>query len=85
MTNERKRGQLVLTRTEGERVIIDDGRIIVTVVMIGRGKVRLGFQAHESVPIYREEIYNLIVAERAQHGKGQQAKTRQDQEENKTK
>jgi carbon storage regulator len=47
---------LLLTRKEGERVMI--GRdIVVQVCDIAGGKVRLLFTAPDSVPIYREEIY----------------------------
>ncbi len=46
---------LVLTRKIGERILIDGG-ISITVVDIGRGRVRLGFKAPKSVNILREEI-----------------------------
>jgi carbon storage regulator len=47
---------LVLSRREGERIMI--GRdIVVEVVDCSRGKrVRLGISAPEEVPIYREEV-----------------------------
>ena len=50
---------LVVTRMEKERVRCDlgDGRFIwVTLVAIGKEKVRLGFEAPKDIQIWREEI-----------------------------
>lgn len=46
---------LVLSRREGEQVVIGDG-IVVTVTQIERGRVRLGIDAPRDVPIYRREL-----------------------------
>lgn len=46
---------LVLTRKEGEKILIGED-IILTVVMINRGNVRIGIEAPKSVPILREEL-----------------------------
>ena len=46
---------LVLTRRVGERVLIDEGKITVTVVEIDGDRVRLGFEAPKSVRIERPE------------------------------
>ena len=46
---------LVLSRKLNETVVIGDN-IRVTVVKIDRNHVRIGFEAPENVPIYREEI-----------------------------
>lgn len=46
---------LVLSRREGEQVVIGDG-IVVTVTLIERGRVRLGIDAPRDVPIYRREL-----------------------------
>lgn len=48
---------LVLSRKVGEVIRISDD-IIITVVDIDRGKVRLGFDAPQKTPIYREEIWD---------------------------
>lgn len=46
---------LVLTRKEGEKIVID-GHIVVTVVSSHGGKVRLGIDAPRDVKIWREEL-----------------------------
>lgn len=46
---------LVLSRKEGERLIIDGG-IVVTVLRVAGGGVRLGLEAPPAVRIRREEI-----------------------------
>lgn len=50
---------LVLTRRPGDRVIIETGaeRIEVVCCEVGRGQVKLGFIAPESVSVDREEIW----------------------------
>lgn len=49
---------LVLGRTENEEVIIGSGdnAVRVVVVEIRGGKVRLGFVAPKSVPVFRREL-----------------------------
>lgn len=46
---------LLLSRKEGERIVIGDN-IVVTVIDVGRGKVRLSITAPKSVSVDREEI-----------------------------
>ena len=46
---------LVLSRKRGEQIVINDN-ITITVVAIRGGKVRLGVEAPEDVPIHRREI-----------------------------
>lgn len=46
---------LVLSRKLGEKIVIGDN-IIVTVVKIDRNQIRLGIEAPQNVPVYREEI-----------------------------
>ena len=50
---------LVLSRKQGERVVIGDG-ITVTVLAIEGNRVKLGFVGPTDVPIHRQEIYNQI-------------------------
>ena len=51
---------LVLTRREGQDIIIDDGRIRIIVVGIDTcGQVRVGIEADRSIPVYRGEIYRI--------------------------
>tara|TARA_Y100000034_G_C6853041_1_gene387237 strand:+ start:1039 stop:1239 length:201 start_codon:yes stop_codon:yes gene_type:complete len=55
-------GNLVLTRKINESIIIGDD-IKITVVNIGKGRVRLGIKAPDTVTVHREEVYNEIVRE----------------------
>ncbi len=48
---------LILSRLVGQRIIIAED-VIVTVVAIGNGRVRLGFEAPRDVEIVREELLN---------------------------
>ena len=47
---------LVLTRKEGEQLVIN-GDIIVTVVSCGTGRVRLGVKASQNVSVDRGEVH----------------------------
>jgi carbon storage regulator CsrA len=50
---------LVLSRFTNERIFVDEGRIIITVVEIRGGRlVRLGINAPGDVRIDREEIFD---------------------------
>ncbi|MDR3582537.1 MAG: carbon storage regulator [Candidatus Pacebacteria bacterium] len=55
---------LVLSRHENEAIVIDGGRIIVTVVEIKKGVVRLGVQADRAVVVDREELHEAKKAAR---------------------
>ena len=48
---------LIFSRKIGERIIIGDG-ITITIVEICGGKVRIGIEAPESVPVHRQEVYD---------------------------
>jgi carbon storage regulator len=48
---------LVLSREKGQSVIIGDREVEIFVIEIRGGKVRLGFKAHPSIEINRDEIY----------------------------
>jgi carbon storage regulator len=50
---------LILTRRQGERVIIGD-EILITVMGVSGHSVRLGIDAPEGVSIYREEIWLAV-------------------------
>jgi carbon storage regulator len=56
---------LVLTRKIGETFVVGDDITVTVVDIIGGNKVRLGINAPSSVPVYREEIYELVRAENA--------------------
>jgi carbon storage regulator len=51
----RGKSMLVLSRKNGEKILIGDN-ISITVVEIDHNKVRLGIEAPREVPIYREEL-----------------------------
>jgi carbon storage regulator len=58
---------LVLTRKCQEAVVVGgadglDALIKVTVLAIERGKVRLGFEAGDSVPVHRLEVWERMRA-----------------------
>ena len=50
---------LVLSRKNGESIIICDN-IVVTVVDVRGDKVRLGIEAPRDVPVHRREVYDAI-------------------------
>jgi carbon storage regulator len=52
---------LVLTRKEGEQILIGD-RITVTVVRIQGGGVRIGVEAPPEVPVMRSELKQHVDA-----------------------
>ena len=55
---------LVLSRKVGERIVID-GKIVIEVRQIDRGKIRLAFSAPKEVSVLREELVR-----RSESGKG---------------
>jgi carbon storage regulator len=48
---------LVLSRDLGQRIIVGDGLVVITVVEIRRGVVRLGIEAPKGLTVDREEIH----------------------------
>jgi carbon storage regulator len=58
---EREISMLVLSRKLGEKIVIGDN-IVVTVVKIDRNQIRIGIEAPQEVPVYREEISPVRVA-----------------------
>lgn len=51
---------LVLTRSVGERLIINNGEIQLNVLEIKGNQVRIGINAPRHVSVHREEIYERI-------------------------
>jgi carbon storage regulator len=47
---------LILSRKQNERIVIDGGRIRVTVVAVRGNQIRLGIEAPKEVAILREEL-----------------------------
>jgi len=54
---------LVLTRSVGERLIINDGEIRLNVLEVKGNQVRIGIEAPKHISVHREEIYNRIQEE----------------------
>lgn len=50
---------LILTRKLNESFVIDNN-IVVTVVEISRGKVRIGIEAPNTIPVHRKEVLEQI-------------------------
>ena len=56
---------LVLTRKSNQSIMIGDD-IEITVLSIMGEKVRIGIQAPRDIPVFRNEVYLEIQAERGQ-------------------
>ncbi len=56
---------LIVTRRAGEKVMIGDD-IVIEVLEVSGQSVRVGIAAPKEVPVYREEIYHAVKAEREQ-------------------
>ncbi len=54
---------LVLTRSVGERLIIGNGEITLTILDVRGNQVRLGIDAPKHIAVHREEIFLRIQAE----------------------
>jgi carbon storage regulator len=51
---------LVLSRKLGERMVIPDCDLTITVVAVEGNKVKLGFSAPKEVAVFREEVWRQI-------------------------
>ena len=63
-----KKGNLVLTRKTGQRVMIGD-EIIVEVLNVDSREARLLFSVPKSIEVHREEVYHRIHHEGTQQAK----------------
>ena len=50
---------LVLTRKLGQKIIINEGEITITLISVGREKVKLGIDAPAGTRVDREEVHNI--------------------------
>ena len=50
---------LMMTRRAGQKIVLGDD-ITIEVVEVAGNTVRLGVNAPRSVPVYREEIWNVV-------------------------
>lgn len=46
---------LVLSRKDGERIVMSGG-VRITVVEVGRGRVKIGIEAPPDIKVWREEL-----------------------------
>ena len=60
---------LVLTRKVNEKIKIGDD-VIISVLEIGKGGVRLGIEAPQSVSVHRQEVYDKIQVENLKASQG---------------
>ena len=58
---------LALTLKVGEDLVIDDGRIVVTLLYLAKGRARVGVTAARDIPVHRG-----IVQKRIDEEKGKQ-------------
>lgn len=54
---------LVLTRSVGERLFIQDGVIKIQVLEVKGNQVRIGIEAPKDIAIHREEVFERIKSE----------------------
>jgi carbon storage regulator len=54
---------LVLSRKLGERIVVPDLDLSVTVLAIKGNAVRLGISAPEDVAVYRKEVWQQVCQE----------------------
>ena len=54
---------LVLTRSVGERLMINGGEIKLSVLDVKGSQVRIGIEAPKEVTIHREEVFHRIQAQ----------------------
>jgi carbon storage regulator len=57
---------LVLSRKAGQKIIIG-ANIEVTIIELGTDRVRIGVNAPAEIPVHRQEVFERLERERAQH------------------
>jgi carbon storage regulator len=55
---------LIITRRAGERIMLGED-IAIQVMEVSGNQVRLGIEAPKAVPVYREEIWEAVKADKA--------------------
>jgi carbon storage regulator len=53
---------LIITRRAGEKIMLGDD-IVVEVMEVVGNTVRVGIQAPRAIPVYREELWDIVRAE----------------------
>lgn len=54
---------LVLTRSVGERLFIQNGEIKIQILEVKGHQVRIGIEAPKHIPVHREEVFERMQAE----------------------
>jgi len=57
---------LVLSRKKNQKVVIDNGTVVVTVVEVRGDKVRLGIDAPRGIDVHRAEVQDAIDREKSE-------------------
>lgn len=60
----------MLARRVNQRIIIDNGAIVITVTQISGDTVRIGIEADRSIPVHREETQWKVDADAETDGGG---------------
>lgn len=50
---------LVLSRRKNDRIVINNGQIVITIVSVDCKNVRIGFEASADVQIDRSEVWDV--------------------------
>jgi carbon storage regulator len=53
---------LVLNRYTGQKIILGDNEVVITVITAHNGQARIGIKAPREMPVHREEIFEKIKA-----------------------
>lgn len=63
---------LVLSRTKGEKIVIDE-TITITVVEVRGDKVRIGIEAPKDVSVHRQEVFDATKAQGSDFDQSQES------------
>ena len=57
---------LVLSRNEGERIVVGEGenRVVICLVRLDGQRAKIGIEAPKNMPVHREEVYEAIQREK---------------------
>jgi carbon storage regulator len=58
---------LIITRKPGEKIMLGDD-VVIEIMAVSGSSVRIGIAAPRSLPIFREEIWNVVQADKAPPG-----------------
>lgn len=55
---------LILSRREGETVVVANGLVVFKIIDVLQGRVRIGVDAPKDMPVHRGEVQERIDAQR---------------------